>query len=151
RRGIRPSQLAMQPGAGEGPVAFGGAQRQAERGRNFRQRQTSEVAQFYDLSGQGIRLLEAIQGVAQVDQVVPRFVTNPDHLFQVHATLPTPMPDSPLAPGVLDENAAHGLGRRSEEMAAPVPALPLVDAEQTQVGFMNEGRRLERLARLFLR
>ena len=59
--------------------------------------------------------------------------------------------DAPLAAGVLDEDAAHGLGRRGEEVPPAVPVLRLLHVHQPQVGVVDQGRRLQRLARRFLR
>src|SRR5262249_44470346 len=58
---------------------------------------------------------------------------------------------APLATGVIDEDAAHGLRRGGEEVAATVPVLRSLDVHQPEVGFVNQGRGLERLARLLLR
>ncbi len=57
----------------------------------------------------------------------------------------------PLAPGVLDEDAAHGLGRRGEEVAPAVPGPHRVRIHQPQIGLVDQGRGLERLARLLVR
>ena len=46
---------------------------------------------------------------------------------------------APFAAGVLDEDAAHGLGCCREEMAATVPALSLVLAHQPQVCLVDQG------------
>src|SRR5262249_71798 len=51
---------------------------------------------------------------------------------------------------VLDQDAPHRLGRGGKEMTAIVPARFLPVADQAQVGFVNQGRRLQRLPRLFL-
>ena len=55
----------------------------------------------------------------------------------------------PFAAGVLNQDAPHGLGRGSEEVFAVLPVI-LPGADQPQVGFVNEGRGLERLARSLL-
>src|SRR5262249_2561360 len=52
--------------------------------------------------------------------------------------------------GVLDEDAAHGLGGGGEEVAAPLPVRPRARADQPQVGLVDQGGRLQRLARLLL-
>src|SRR5262249_48110865 len=52
---------------------------------------------------------------------------------------------APLAPGVVDEDAAHGLGGGGEEVAAAVPVLGLLAADQSEVGIVDEGGRLEGL------
>ena len=50
-----------------------------------------------------------------------------------------------LASGLLDKDAAHGLGRRGEEVTAAIPVLGLIDIDQPQVGVMDQGRGLEGL------
>ena len=55
-----------------------------------------------------------------------------------------------LAAGLFDEDAAHGLGRGGEEVAAAVPVLGLLRVHQPQVGLVDQGRGLERLAGLLL-
>jgi len=54
----------------------------------------------------------------------------------------------PLLPRPLNEDAAHGLGRGGEEVAAIVE-LPVAD--QAQVSFVNQGGGVERLPRLLVR
>ena len=63
---------------------------------------------------------------------------------------PPPALTAGLAAGVLDEDAAHGLGRGGEEVAAAVPAR-VVRPDEPEVGLVDQGRGLERLARLLLR
>ena len=59
------------------------------------------------------------------------------------------MLDAPLVAGSFDENAPHGLGGGGEEVAPTIPVLGLLHVDQPLVGFMDEGRRLERLPGLF--
>src|SRR4051794_7275756 len=54
-----------------------------------------------------------------------------------------------LAAGVLDQDAPHGLGRGGEEVAAAVPAGVLV-SDESEVGLVDQGGRLERLAGLLV-
>ena len=56
-----------------------------------------------------------------------------------------------LAPGLLDENAAHGLGRGCKEVAAAVPVLDLVGIHEPEVRLVHQRRGLERLPGLLLR
>ena len=51
------------------------------------------------------------------------------------------------APGLLDEDAAHGLGDRGEEVAAAVPAVLRFVPGHAQERLVDQGRGLERLAR----
>jgi hypothetical protein len=58
----------------------------------------------------------------------------------------------PLAVAVaVDQDSPHSLGRRGEEMTAAVPGSIPIGPDQSGVSLMDEGRRLERLARLLAR
>ena len=61
-----------------------------------------------------------------------------------------PVLGASLAARIVNQDAAHGLGRRGEEMPSTVPVLDVLRTEQTKVRLMNQGRRLECLARIFL-
>jgi hypothetical protein len=52
---------------------------------------------------------------------------------------------------LVNEDAAHRLGRGGEEVPAPVPVARLDAADQPEIGLVNQGGGLERLARLLLR
>ena len=53
-----------------------------------------------------------------------------------------------LATGILHQDAANGLGRGGEEMAAMVPVIAVGCPNQPEVGFVNESGWLQGLARL---
>src|SRR5262249_34666889 len=55
----------------------------------------------------------------------------------------------PPAPGVFDENPAHRLRGGREEMGTTVPVLHRLGIDEAEIGFMDEGRGLERLPGLF--
>src|SRR5262249_27422032 len=56
-----------------------------------------------------------------------------------------------LGAGGVHEDAAHGLARSGEEVAAAVPPRLRRGAHQTQVRLMDQGRRFERWTGLLLR
>ncbi len=56
-----------------------------------------------------------------------------------------------FVPGAVDQNPPHGFGRRREEMAATIPTLSVVRADQPQVRLVNQRRGLQRLAWLLPR
>ena len=55
-----------------------------------------------------------------------------------------------LAASLFNEYPPHGLGRRREEVPAAVPALDVLCVYQPQIRLVDEGRRLEGLARFLL-
>src|SRR5581483_5388511 len=53
------------------------------------------------------------------------------------------VPHPALAPGGLDEDAAHGLGGRREEVGAAVPVVGLTAADEPEVRLVDQGRGLQ--------
>ena len=54
-------------------------------------------------------------------------------------------------PGLLDQNPPHRLGCSGEEMPTAVPVLSLFRIHEPEIGFMDQGRGLQRLAGILLR
>ena len=54
-----------------------------------------------------------------------------------------------MPPGMIDKNAAHHLGGDGEKVCAVLPRhVALI--HQAQIGFIDKGRRLERVTGIFL-
>jgi hypothetical protein len=62
-----------------------------------------------------------------------------------------PRLEAALAAGIFDEYAAHRFSSRGEEVAPAVPLRLVPLADQPQVGFVYERRRLQRLPCPFMR
>jgi hypothetical protein len=88
---------------------------------------------------------DAVQNVFKVDEVLSGRFVHPIRVAEGEPLRPAAAFRAFLAPEVVDEAAAHGLGRRGEEMAAAVPGLRLLDIDQPDVGFMDQSRRLQGL------
>jgi hypothetical protein len=58
---------------------------------------------------------------------------------------------SDLPAGLFDQDPPHGFGGCGKEVSAAVPVLRLFAVQQAQVGFVDEGRGLQRLAGILLR
>jgi hypothetical protein len=86
----------------------------------------------------------------QGEQVVVARFPEAQGLVQADAAPPAAMLGPPLAPGLVDEDAAHGLGGGGEEVAPAVPVLDLVHVHQPEVRLVDQGGGLEGLARLLL-
>ncbi len=65
---------------------------------------------------------------------------------QVNPVLAAAMAESPFAPGVLNEDAPHCLGRRGEEVASAVPLLVSLTS-QPEPSLVHQRGRLQGLAR----
>ena len=54
--------------------------------------------------------------------------------------------EPPLAASVVDEDSSHRLGRGRKEVPTPVPLPDLGNFDKPQIGFMDQGRRVESLS-----
>ena len=61
------------------------------------------------------------------------------------------MLDAALVAGAIDEDQAHRLGRRREEVVAALPSPPPAAPDQSQICLVDQGRGLEGLPGLLLR
>src|SRR5579862_2169806 len=71
-------------------------------------------------------------------------------VLDVHSLPTAAMADGVFAPGIVDQDASHGLGCRSKEMGATIP-LDFLASDQTHPCFMHQGSGLERLPGSFPR
>src|SRR5262249_45057919 len=99
--------------------------------------QAGEIAEF-DQFGLG-RLAggESGQGLNQRQQVVLGGVRKGNSLLKIDAPASAAVALTLLLASSFHQNAAHGLGRGSEEVAATVPVLGLFDVHQAQVGLVD--------------
>ena len=58
---------------------------------------------------------------------------------QFDTVFPPPATGAVLSAGVVDEDAAHGLGRRGEEVNASVPGPLRVGTDQLEIRLVDEG------------
>jgi hypothetical protein len=128
-------------------LAIGRAGRNPQGQGGLLPRQSCEVTQLDESGLEGIALGELGEGrVDGQDVIVGLFTTDkvgrqflPSPAATVLATR--------FAAGVFDENAAHGLGGSSKKVASAVEVLI---AHESQVGFVDQGRCVECLARPLL-
>src|SRR5262249_57371755 len=66
---------------------------------------------------------------------------------ELEAPEPGAAADTVLAAGVVDEDAAHGLGGRREEVHAAVPERLRAGADELEIRLVDQGRGLEGVSR----
>src|SRR5262245_29695465 len=111
-----------QAGLGVGPVDVSGRARQAQGLRRLLDGEAGKVAQLNELSSLGVLGSKPVQGVVDGEQFGGVIALDRLNILQRDA-LTTPAVLVPaLAPGLFDEDAAHGLGGSGEEVTATVPA-----------------------------
>jgi hypothetical protein len=70
---------------------------------------------------------------------------------EFHPTHRSTMLLPPFAAGRFDEDAAHRFRGGGEEVSATIPVLVRIGPDEPDIGFVNQGRCVERLPRLLAR
>jgi len=108
--------------------------RNAEDGRRLVTCQSCEESQFDKLAFEGILQSELGKGFIERQEVVVGFRYGEKIRRKVYSIEIAAMHLAQLAASAIDENTAHRLGRRSEEMPATIEVLI---ADETQVGLIT--------------
>jgi hypothetical protein len=137
-------EIVPQPGLGKGPLLANTIDGEAQRfGDNF-VAQTAKMVHFHNLRRLAILRRKPSERLVQGKNLIVTDIVLCD--VAVGHPLPLAAMFEPLfAAGVFDQDAAHGLGRSRKEMPASIPLPGLGDLHESQIGFMNQGRRVERL------
>jgi len=121
---------------------------EAQRIRDFLMMHPHEIAQFHDLSLQGILRCKFVERFVHCEHRVVRVFNGNVHFLNVQA-LPFSAVAHPLpATCAINKNTAHGFGGSTKEMRAILPT-GLGFTAQSEPRFVHEGGRLERLTRDF--
>jgi len=114
------------------------------------------MSQLDQLGGLGILSSQPGESLVDREKVFGRRSAAGVHGFERDATALATAFDGPFRAGLIDQDAPHGLGSRSEEMtfALPLrfrhPGLTFRARNQAQVGLVDQGRCLEGLTGLFV-
>jgi hypothetical protein len=114
-------------------------------------RQAREVAQLDQAGLQRVAPGELGEGRVQGQERLVRLGCGREVRVQLLTLPAAAVFEPPLAPGVLDQDTPHRFGGGGEEVFPGVPVLRVVHAGQAQVGFVDQRRGVEGLARLLLR
>jgi hypothetical protein len=143
------AEFAAEPGAGEGPVAFDGAFGDAEGFGDFVDVHAAEEAEFDDLGLAGVDGSEFFEGFVECEDVFVFLGGEGDGFVEGDAGSAAAAFIALVGAGVVDEDAAHGLGGDGEEVVFALP----IDAglvDEFHVGFVDEGGGLEGVVEAFL-
>lgn len=143
-------QFLVQPGPSVRPKHVRRAWRDAKHFRRLVPRQPDEETQLHQFGRLGVLLGQLIEDFVHFENLVARFGPKNDRLVEVDAFAIAASFDAFSPPRAVDEDAAHRLGGRREEMAAVLPNARLVAFQQPQVNLVNEGRGLKGVAWLLL-
>ena len=144
-------ELPIQPGTGVGPMAIGGANGNAQGGGGLLDAQTGKPTQPHDFGDLRLLLGQPLQRLIDGQDLL-RILVAFRQIKMIHVE---PLPSAAvfaafLAPCFVDENAPHGLGGSKEEMAPAIPRLFGIVADETQIGFVDQGGGVEGLSRFFV-
>jgi len=130
---------AAEPGAGVGPVFFSGFYGDPEDFRRLSHRATEEVAQFHQFGltrrfrGQEFKHLVDRQ---DFEEVAGRGDWQVVRIELKSLAFPTAL-KSGFMSRLLDQDAAHGLGGRGEEVPAAVPPLRPIAPNESHVRLVH--------------
>jgi len=128
-----------EPGPGVGPFLASEVDRDAQGGRGVLVPQAGELAELDDLGRDRVLGRMPTEVFVEGEEIVVRVGVGVGggHAGEVDPAEPA-APFLPcLAPGGLDQNATHCLGRSSEEVTPAVPLGVLVGADQPQVSLAD--------------
>jgi len=128
-----------EPSPGERPVAVDGPEGEAEGVGRLPTSHLGKVPEFDH--GRHLRLLglQPAKGLIQGEDIIgPAVVAEGGDVVEVDPRAAPAVAGSALSAGVFDQDAAHGLGRGGEEVAAPVPILCLLSPDQSDVRLVDQ-------------
>lgn len=149
--GLLGFEILTQPRAGVVPGVVGLPLGDAEGFGCLLHGQSREIAELDDFGREGIGRVEPVEGVVEGQQfvgVLARF--DGEFIEWLPLSLAAPLERCFLA-SPFDENTAHGFGRSGQKMPVILPGGRRRLSDQPQIGFMHQGRRIQRLAGLFVR
>ena len=138
-------QLPVEPGASVCPMTVGRCGGNAERFGCVAEVDSGEVAKLNELRRERIKRIETFECFVESEKLVWGDRANHIEGFQVDALPTSPSILRRFRASTLDQDPSHRLGRRLEKVAAAGPVLGPGYIDKADIGFVNQGRGLERL------
>src|SRR5262245_28012420 len=114
------ANLPVEPGPGKSPTSFVGRLRNAQKLSDLLVREANEEAQLDQFGQPGVLSGQLLQRLVNREQFFVARGRRDLHVLNVHARLAAAVTQGAVAPGVFDQNAAHGLSGGAKEVGAPV-------------------------------
>jgi hypothetical protein len=141
------AESGVEPCPRVGPSAVRGCARHPQYLGDLFDGLSSEEMELNHLRRLGVLFRQAVERPVEGEDFFRERRDRQILVFQVNAPAATSVLVAVFSSGVLDQDAAHGFRRRREEMPAAVPVRFLSGPDQSEIGFMNQRRRLQGLAR----
>lgn len=136
--------FAVEPGLGVRPILLDGSFGQTENFGGFRSGHADEEAQLDDLGLDGVVRGQPVERIVDGQEVVFVRGQSDVHVFKIHTLQATAMAAGEFAPGVVNEEMAHGFGGGGEEMGTIIEGWVFA-ADEAQPDLMNQGGGLQRV------
>ena len=133
-----------------GPILLDGAFGQAKNFGGFRSGHADEETQLDDLGLNGTVRGQPVKRVADGQEMVLVGRQGEVNVFNIHSLQAATVTLGKFAPGVVNQEMAHGFGGGGEEMGAIFKSR-VFTANEAQPDFMHQGGRLERVTRRAVR
>jgi len=143
---LLPAQFTGQPGLRQTPVPQHALLRDLQNGSRLLHAQPPEEAQFHHARLARIDLGERIERLVHSHDIRVRFRRGHPSLLQRDPGSAAAALGGLAGAGMVHQDAAHDLGAGGQEMRTVVPVGP-PGVDQPQVGFIDERRGLECVAR----
>src|SRR5262245_22422396 len=139
-------QGMAEPGASVSPIAVGTSAADPEDVGGLGERQPSERAELHQLGCPGVLASQIRERLVEGQQLITWRIDEDSVEVDSHAPPAAAALQALSVSGPIDQDSAHRLGCRGEEMPPPIEWAVRVGANKPQIGLMYERRGLERLA-----
>jgi len=150
RKLIIPNRIT-KPGTGIGPLLASQVDGDPQGGRDLLVAQAGELAELDHPSGKRVFLGQPHKGLVQDKEFVVRVRFSGRLVVKFNAAKAAASLPPRLVTGRFNQDPAHRLGGGGKEMAATVPVLDHVGIDQSDIGLVDQGGGLERVARFLPR
>jgi hypothetical protein len=147
--GLLALNFVVEPGLGVGPILFNCTFGKAKYFGGFRRSHADEETQLHDLGLNGTVSGQPVKRLVDGQEMVLVGRHGDVHVFKIHLLQAAAVTAGQLAPGVVNQEMAHGFGRGGEEMGAIFKSR-VVAADQAHPDLMHQGGGLKRVTRCVL-
>jgi hypothetical protein len=135
------TELGMEPGACELPVAHDSFGRDGQHFSGFIHAQPAKKTQLDNAGLAGVILCQGVQGIFEGDQLPCPISAEVRQLIEVDLLGGTASFGGDTASSAVEQDVAHDLCRDGKEMRPVLPS-HVVDVDELEVGLVDEGRGL---------
>lgn len=145
-----PFQLGVKPRTSISPIAISCCRRNPKRLGRLGDRKPGEVSQLDQTSLEWVDLFEPLQHFVDNQNIERRFGSDDLDMFQFLPLEAAALSLTQFSTRLVDEYSPHRFGSGRKEMSAAIPSCGVLGIDESQVGLVDEGCRLQSLPRALL-